>query len=127
MAFTPEPIGNLQEHYNNLCKEKSKKINPFILHILQEVDEEIEQGLEGITLNVAGNNQLIPVERVTGDDFWILSKVLEKNRNINGLDVRYNVLRDVGAYYAAKLLQKQCNLIYLNLMFNDIGPGSGGR
>ncbi|XP_074183788.1 leucine-rich repeat-containing protein 34 isoform X4 [Rhinolophus sinicus] len=121
----PEPIGSLQEHYNNLCKEKSKKMNPFILHILQEVDEEIEQGLEGITLNVAGNNQLIPMERVTGDDFWILSKVLEKNPYIKGLDVRYNVLHDVGAYYAAKLLQKQYNLIYLNLMFNDIGPEGG--
>uniref|UniRef100_A0A671DND7 Leucine rich repeat containing 34 n=1 Tax=Rhinolophus ferrumequinum TaxID=59479 RepID=A0A671DND7_RHIFE len=121
----PEPIGSLQEHYNNLCKEKSKKINPFILHILQGVDEEIEQGLEGITLNVAGNNRLIPVERVTGDDFWILSKVLEKNPYINGLDVRYNLLRDVGAYYAAKLLQKQYNLIYLNLMFNDIGTEGG--
>nr|KAF6475071.1 leucine rich repeat containing 34 [Rousettus aegyptiacus] len=105
--------------------EKSRKINPFILHILQGVDEEIEKGLEGITLNIAGNNHLIPVERVTGEDFWILSKVLEKNPYINGLDVRYNFISDVGAYYAAKLLQKQYSLIYLNLMFNDIGPEGG--
>lgn len=41
--------------------------------------------LEGITLNVAGNNRLIPVERVTGGDFWIVSKVLEKNPYINGM------------------------------------------
>lgn len=41
--------------------------------------------LEGITLNIAGNNHLIPVERVTGEDFWILSKVLEKNPYINGM------------------------------------------
>lgn len=60
-----EPIGNLQEYYNNLCMEKSQKINPFVLHILQGVDEEIEKGLEGITLNTAGNNHSMPVERVT--------------------------------------------------------------
>ncbi|XP_016003610.2 leucine-rich repeat-containing protein 34 isoform X4 [Rousettus aegyptiacus] len=121
----PEPVGSLQKRYKNLCMEKSRKINPFILHILQGVDEEIEKGLEGITLNIAGNNHLIPVERVTGEDFWILSKVLEKNPYINGLDVRYNFISDVGAYYAAKLLQKQYSLIYLNLMFNDIGPEGG--
>ncbi|XP_054537208.1 leucine-rich repeat-containing protein 34 isoform X4 [Pan troglodytes] len=102
------PESGLQKHYSNLCMEKSQKINPFILHILQEVDEEIKKGLAaGITLNIAGNNRLVPVERVTG------------------LDVGYNLLCDVGAYYAAKLLQKQLNLIYLNLMFNDIGPEGG--
>ncbi|KAM9088118.1 leucine-rich repeat-containing protein 34 isoform 3-T3 [Megaptera novaeangliae] len=102
-----EPIGGLQEYYYELCMEKSQEIKPFILHILQEVDEEIEKGLVGITLNVAGNCHLMPVERVTG------------------LDVRYNLISDVGASYAAKLLQKQHNLIYLNLMFNDIGPEGG--
>ncbi|XP_054408949.1 leucine-rich repeat-containing protein 34 isoform X8 [Pongo abelii] len=120
------PESGLQEHYSNLCMEKSQKINPFILHILQEVDEEIKKGLAaGITLNIAGNNRLVPVERVTGEDFWILSKILKNCLYINGLDVGYNLLCDVGAYYAAKLLQKQLNLIYLNLMFNDIGPEGG--
>ncbi|XP_058412367.1 leucine-rich repeat-containing protein 34 isoform X1 [Diceros bicornis minor] len=105
--------------------EKSQKINPFILHVLQEVDEEIKKGLEGITLNIAGNSRLMPVERVTGEDFWILARILKKTPYISGLDVRYNCISDVGAYYAAKLLQKQHNLIYLNLMFNDIGPEGG--
>uniref|UniRef100_A0A2I3HM06 Leucine rich repeat containing 34 n=1 Tax=Nomascus leucogenys TaxID=61853 RepID=A0A2I3HM06_NOMLE len=120
------PESGLQEHYSNLCMEKSQKINPFILHILQKVDEEIKKGLAaGITLNIAGNNRLVPVERVTGEDFWILSKILKNCLYINGLDVGYNLLCDVGAYYAMKLLQKQLNLIYLNLMFNDIGPEGG--
>ncbi|XP_069329048.1 leucine-rich repeat-containing protein 34 isoform X2 [Eulemur rufifrons] len=106
--------------------EKSQKINPFISHILQEVDEKFKKGLEEeITLTIAGNNRLVPVERVTGEDFWILSRILKKHLYINGLDVRYNLLSDDGAYYAAKLLQKQLNLIYLNLMFNDIGPEGG--
>uniref|UniRef100_A0A8C0S8K0 Leucine rich repeat containing 34 n=1 Tax=Canis lupus familiaris TaxID=9615 RepID=A0A8C0S8K0_CANLF len=158
----PEIIGHLQENYYNLCVEKSQKINYFILHKLQEVDKEIEKGLEGLTLNIAGNSCLMPVERVTGEDFWILSRILKKNLYINGLDVRYNLISDVGAYYAARLLQlclnenghlhpphppplngsffcwtfrfsmlqrfsleKQHKLIYLNLMFNDIGPEGG--
>ncbi|XP_057355867.1 leucine-rich repeat-containing protein 34 isoform X3 [Manis pentadactyla] len=125
LADGSEPIGSLQEHYYDLCMEKSKKINPFILHILQKVDDEIEKRLKGITLNIAGNSRLMPVEKVTGEDFWILSKILKTNPYINGLDVRYNLLNDVGAYYAAKLLQKQNTLIYLNLMFNDIGPEGG--
>lgn len=103
--------------------EKHQKVNSFVLQILQEVDEEIKKGLEkGITVNFAGNNRLIPVERVTGEDFWILSKILRNHPYVSGLDVRYNFLSDVGAYYAAKLIQKQLYLVYLNLMFNDIGP-----
>ncbi|KAB0356884.1 hypothetical protein FD754_001040 [Muntiacus muntjak] len=117
--------GGLQEYYYDLCMEKSQEIKPFILQILQEVDEEIEKGSVGITLNIAGNSRSLSGERVTGEDFWILCRVLKNNSYINGLDVRYNLLSDVGAYYAAKLLQKQRNLIYLNLMFNDIGPEGG--
>ncbi|XP_037697059.1 leucine-rich repeat-containing protein 34 isoform X3 [Choloepus didactylus] len=122
----PASIASLREHYCNLCAEKSQKINPFILNILQEVDEECKKGLEkGIILNIAGNNRLMPVQRVTGEDFWTLSRILKKNPYIIGLDVRYNLLSHVGAYYAAKLLEKQLNIIYLNLMFNDIGPDGG--
>ncbi|XP_045053729.2 leucine-rich repeat-containing protein 34 isoform X3 [Desmodus rotundus] len=125
VGSAPEPVRSLQEHYNSLCMEKSQKTNPFLLHVLQGVDEEIRKGAEGITLNMAGNAHSVPVERVTGEDFWILSKILEKNPYINGLDVRYNFISDVGAYYAARLLQKQRSLIYLNVMFNNIGPKGG--
>ncbi|XP_042854498.1 leucine-rich repeat-containing protein 34 isoform X2 [Panthera tigris] len=124
-ADRSEIIGSLQEDYYNLCMEKSRKINSFVWHLLQEVDEEIEKGLEGIILNIPGNSRLMPAERITGEDFWILSRILKKNPHINGLDVRYNLMSDVGAYYAARLLQKQHKLIYLNLMFNDIGPEGG--
>ncbi|KAM6223900.1 leucine-rich repeat-containing protein 34 [Rhynchocyon petersi] len=122
----PASIPSLQEYYYNMCTEKSQRINPFVLHILQEVDEEYKKGLQkGITLTMAGNNRLIPVERLMGEDFWILSKMLKKNPYITGLDVRYNLISNSGAYYAAKLLQKPLNLIYLNLMFNDIGSSGG--
>ena len=41
--------------------------------------------LVGITLNVAGNCHLMPVERVTGEDFWILCRILKNNPYINGM------------------------------------------
>ncbi|KAM9088119.1 leucine-rich repeat-containing protein 34 isoform 4-T4 [Megaptera novaeangliae] len=120
-----EPIGGLQEYYYELCMEKSQEIKPFILHILQEVDEEIEKGLVGITLNVAGNCHLMPVERVTGEDFWILCRILKNNPYINGLDVRYNLISDVGASYAAKLLQKNTTLKHLRMTGNKIENKGG--
>lgn len=43
------------------------------------------QTLEGITLNIAGNSRLMPEERVTGEDFWILFRILKKNPYINGI------------------------------------------
>ncbi|XP_044107691.1 leucine-rich repeat-containing protein 34 isoform X2 [Neovison vison] len=121
----PEVTGHLQETYYNLCMEKSQKINSFILHILQEVDEELEKGSEGITLNIAGNSHLMPEERVTGKDFWILFRILKKSPYISGLDVRYNLISDVGAYYAARLLQKNTTLKYLRMTGNKIENKGG--
>ncbi|XP_007523024.1 leucine-rich repeat-containing protein 34 isoform X4 [Erinaceus europaeus] len=120
-----EPVGILQEQYQSLCLKKSKRVNSYILHILQEADEKIQNGEDRVTLNIPGNNRLIPVEKVTGEDFWLLCRVLRKNLNFQGLDMRYNSISDVGAYYASKLLQKKLNLTYLNLMFNEIGREGG--
>lgn len=64
--------------------EKFQKINPFIFHVVQGVDEEIEKRSEGITFNIAGSNHLMPVARVTGKDFGILSIILEMNPYSNG-------------------------------------------
>ncbi|CAO2613511.1 Leucine-rich repeat-containing protein 34 [Lemmus lemmus] len=120
-------MANLQEQYFRFCAENLRKPNPFILDILKKLDEEIKKGPEkGITLNIAGNNnQLVPTQKMTGEDFWLLSKVLSNLSCVSGLNVKYNLIGDVGAYYAAKLLQKQPSITYLNLMFNDIGPEGG--
>ncbi|XP_032754447.1 leucine-rich repeat-containing protein 34 [Rattus rattus] len=116
----------LQDRYSFLCSENIRKTNPLILNILQKLDEEIEKGpKEKITVNVAGNNRLDSGQRITSEDFWLLSKALRNQPCIGGVDVRYNLIGDVGAYYAAKLLQKQPSITYLNLMFNDIGPEGG--
>lgn len=39
---------------------------------------------KGITLNIAGNNRLVPTQRMTGEDFWLLSKVLGNQTYITG-------------------------------------------
>ncbi|XP_028620148.1 leucine-rich repeat-containing protein 34 [Grammomys surdaster] len=116
----------LEAQYCYFCSENIRKTNPFILNILQKLDEEIEKRpKEKITVNIAGNSRLVSGQRITGEDFWLLSKALRNQPCISGVDVRYNLIGDVGAYYAAKLLQKQPNITYLNLMFNDIGPEGG--
>ncbi|XP_042534785.1 leucine-rich repeat-containing protein 34 [Dipodomys spectabilis] len=121
-----ESAPGLKEQYVILCMEKSRTINPFIEHILQEVDKAMKKGMvTGITLNIAGNNRLVQVQRVTGEDFCILSKVLKNHSCISGVDARYNFIGNTGAYYAAKLLQKQPSIVYLNLMFNDIQADGG--
>ncbi|XP_054981523.1 leucine-rich repeat-containing protein 34 [Sorex araneus] len=124
-ASEDETVGDAQRQYLNLSMENSRRINPFVLHKLRELDKDIKNGLEVISLNLAGNNRLIPVERLTGEDFWILCKVLKKIRNIERLDVRYNTIGDTGALYATELFQKHLNLRYINLMFNGIGPEGG--
>ncbi|XP_031232392.1 leucine-rich repeat-containing protein 34 [Mastomys coucha] len=116
----------LEAQYCYFCSENIRKANPFILNILQKLDEEIEkQPNEKITVNIAGNSRLVSGQRITGEDFWLLSKALRNQPCISGVDVRYNLIGDVGAYYAAKLLQKRPSITYLNLMFNDIGPEGG--
>ncbi|XP_060027914.1 leucine-rich repeat-containing protein 34 isoform X2 [Erinaceus europaeus] len=120
-----EPVGILQEQYQSLCLKKSKRVNSYILHILQEADEKIQNGEDRVTLNIPGNNRLIPVEKVTGEDFWLLCRVLRKNLNFQGLDMRYNSISDVGAYYASKLLQKNKTLKYLRMTGNKIENEGG--
>lgn len=73
------------------------------MHRLQAVEEEIEKGLGGIPLNIAGSNHSMTVEIVADEDFGVLYRILEKNPYINGLDVSFHLVRDVGAYDAAKL------------------------
>ncbi|XP_052036639.1 leucine-rich repeat-containing protein 34 [Apodemus sylvaticus] len=116
----------LEAQYCYFCSENIRKTNPIILSILQKLDEEIEKRpKEKITVNIGGNSRLVSGQRLTGEDFWLLSKALRNQPCISGVDVRYNLIGDVGAYYAAKLLQKQPSITYLNLMFNDIGPEGG--
>ncbi|XP_076788339.1 leucine-rich repeat-containing protein 34 isoform X2 [Arvicanthis niloticus] len=117
----------LEAQYCYFCSENIRKTNPFILNILQKLDEEIEKRPkeEKITVNIAGNSRLVSGQRITGEDFWLLSKALRTQPCISGVDVRYNLIGDIGAYYAAKLLQKNKTLKYLRMTGNKI-ENTGG-
>ncbi|XP_038599736.1 leucine-rich repeat-containing protein 34 isoform X1 [Tachyglossus aculeatus] len=116
-----EESPSLKDHYFDVCLQMEREKNPFIVHALEEADRDDGKSTCGITIKIAGNNRLVPVQRVTDDDFEALACVLKKNPFVKGLDVRYNWLTDAGAEHVAKLLQETPALNYLNLMFNDIG------
>lgn len=41
-------------------------------------------GTKGITLKIAGNNRLVPVQRVTDDDLQVLASVLRSTVFVTG-------------------------------------------
>ncbi|XP_030430108.1 leucine-rich repeat-containing protein 34 isoform X2 [Gopherus evgoodei] len=112
---------SLHKQYLQACQESSQTENLFIAHMLEEAEKADITLTKGITLKIAGNNRLVPVQKVTDEDFRMLACILSNNTFVTGLDLRYNVLTDIGAEHAAKFLQENSTLCYLNLMFNDIG------
>ncbi|XP_036611571.1 leucine-rich repeat-containing protein 34 [Trichosurus vulpecula] len=134
-TFTPLPVAvsatflALPQHYLDVCKRFNRKCNPFVYQTFQLLEKEYRKTKKGfdneITIKIAGNNRLIPVQRLTDEDFEILIDTLKPHKNITGLDVRYNLLTDDGANHVARLLEEVPSLTYLNLMFNDIKTDGG--
>ncbi|XP_061490485.1 leucine-rich repeat-containing protein 34 isoform X2 [Rhineura floridana] len=112
---------SLDKQYSLACEELKQPENLFIAHILREVKVDEEALTKKTTIKIAGNNRLIPVQKVTDADFQILAAVFTNNVFPTGLDLRYNLLSDAGAVHIAAFLQDNHTLLYLNLMFNDIG------
>ncbi|XP_019358815.1 PREDICTED: leucine-rich repeat-containing protein 34 isoform X2 [Gavialis gangeticus] len=114
-------LQGLCKQYLQVCQESNQPENPFIAHMLREADKDNIMLTKVFTLKIAGNNRLVPVQKITDEDLYVLVCMLPKNIFITGLDLRYNVLTDVGAKHIAEFLQKNSSLRYLNLMFNEIG------
>ncbi|NXW09689.1 LRC34 protein, partial [Fregetta grallaria] len=113
---------DLHQHYVGACQNLGQPENSFIAHVLQEASKNNKiRWTKGITLRIAGNNHVVPVQRVTDDDLQVLACVLCHTVFVTGLDLRCNVLTDAGAKHMATFLQENSTLRYLNLMFNDIG------
>ncbi|NXN33935.1 LRC34 protein, partial [Nycticryphes semicollaris] len=118
MAVHPD----LHRSYVRACQSLGRPKNPSIARVLREADKNDKIGCaKGITLKIAGNNHLEPVQRVADDDLQVLVSVLCNTVFVTGLDLRYNTLTDAGAKHVATFLQENSTLRYLNLMFNDIG------
>ncbi|XP_029472397.1 leucine-rich repeat-containing protein 34 isoform X5 [Rhinatrema bivittatum] len=112
---------DLKQHYLELCAVLIQPVNPFIMEMLIQACQKQDQLAPGVTIKMAGNNRLVPVQQVTDKDVLVLTHVLRNNKSITGLDLRYNRLTDSGAEHVGKLIQEAPALRYLNLMFNDIG------
>nr|XP_020649488.1 leucine-rich repeat-containing protein 34 isoform X1 [Pogona vitticeps] len=112
---------SLDEQYSQACKELAQPENPYIAHVLREVKQDDDALAQKITIKIAGNNRLVPVQKVTDADFQIIAVIFTNNAFLTGLDLRYNLLTDAGAVHIAAFLQDNHSLLYLNLMFNDIG------
>ncbi|XP_042737012.1 leucine-rich repeat-containing protein 34 isoform X4 [Lagopus leucura] len=124
---------DLHQQYLQTCQNLSQPENHFVARVLQEADKNDNiRWTKGITLKIAGNNRLVPVQRVTDEDVQVLASVLRCAVCVTGLDLRYNDLTDVGVRHVATFLQglpvmwcrtevENSTLRYLNLMFNDIG------
>ncbi|XP_053315890.1 leucine-rich repeat-containing protein 34 [Spea bombifrons] len=109
---------NLKQQYLEACTEYNHPVNAFIAEMFLQVQLSEQHA---ITLKICGNNRLVKVERVTDEDFLVVSKVLSQNSFIKDLDLRYNNLTDNGAIHIANFLKDKSSLLSLNLMGNDIG------
>ncbi|XP_068939659.1 leucine-rich repeat-containing protein 34 isoform X3 [Petaurus breviceps papuanus] len=134
-SFIPLPVEvsatfiSLPQHYLEVCKSFKRHCNPFIYQTFLLLEKDYRKTNESykneITIKIAGNNRLIPVQRITDEDFETLIDTLRPHKNVTGLDVRYNLLTDDGAKHVAKLLEEVQSITYLNLMFNDIKTDGG--
>ncbi|XP_020835909.1 leucine-rich repeat-containing protein 34 isoform X2 [Phascolarctos cinereus] len=117
-------FATLPRDYLEVCERFGRNYNPFVYQVLQLLEKEYRKTNkrfeDEFTVKIAGNNRLIPVQRLTDDDFEMLIDTLKPHYNVTGLDVRYNLLTDDGANHVAELLEEVQSLTYLNLMFNDI-------
>uniref|UniRef100_A0A3Q3GIJ8 Leucine rich repeat containing 34 n=1 Tax=Kryptolebias marmoratus TaxID=37003 RepID=A0A3Q3GIJ8_KRYMA len=107
----------LSELYEAVCSEHEIKINPYILETLQKTTETGK-----ISLNLRGNDRSRHGQRISDEDMFSLSKCLQNNPSVTGLDLRYNNVSNEGAGHLADLIEQagNCALRSLNLMFNDV-------
>ncbi|KAM4772416.1 leucine-rich repeat-containing protein 34 [Rhinophrynus dorsalis] len=109
---------DLRQRYIEACSELHQPVNLFIAEMLFRVEEAEPYAS---TLKICGNNRLVPVKKVTDEDFHVIANVLSQSSLITNLDLRYNSISDNGAAHVADFLQNNSSLFYLNLMGNDIG------
>ncbi|XP_060073757.1 leucine-rich repeat-containing protein 34-like [Ylistrum balloti] len=107
--------------YEAVCTEMGIDVNPYVILMFdKEKEDAVFEFKESMDLYLAGNNKLLTDKRLVDSDAEALYKTLCNNTYVQGLDLRYNNLTNVGAKHIAKLLEETVTLKYLNLMCNDI-------
>uniref|UniRef100_A0A3Q2P0Z6 Leucine rich repeat containing 34 n=1 Tax=Fundulus heteroclitus TaxID=8078 RepID=A0A3Q2P0Z6_FUNHE len=103
---------SVSERYRAVCGQQGVKINPLVLEKLEK-----SSTTRSFTLKLAGSSE----QKLCDDDVSALSKCLQDNRTVTGLDLRYNNITDGGIGHLEELLEVEDSpLRSLDLTFNDI-------
>ncbi|MED6238750.1 hypothetical protein ATANTOWER_029004 [Ataeniobius toweri] len=113
-AVMAEPT--ISECYTAVCGQHGIQINPLVLENLQKTPT-----TRSFTLKLAGNNKQKGCQKLCDDDIFALSKCLQNNWTVTGLDLRYDNVSDAGAGHLADLLEVEDSALRsLDLTFNNI-------
>ncbi|KAH0624139.1 hypothetical protein JD844_007571 [Phrynosoma platyrhinos] len=126
---------SLAQQYSQACEELKQPENPYIAHVLREVKQDDEALAKKILIKIAGNNRVVPVQKVTDGDFQILAAVftnnvfvtafLQDNHTLLYLNLMFNDIGTIGAEFIAKALHRNETLLYLRMTGNKIDNKGG--
>ena len=103
----------------NLYKQKCEAagMNPhdaFIAYLEETYDEN-----ESIDIVIHGNDKYMFTDRITDDHLILICSTLQRYAiHIDEIDLRYNLITDIGARALGDLISKSVRLLNLNLMGN---------
>lgn len=112
--------------YDAVCTELNRPPHPYIIKMFErEKEETVLRKKTGdfkdqMYLYLAGNNKLLTDKRIEDADCESIYKTLQTNSYVTSLDLRYNVITDVGVKFLAQLIEESTKLKHLNLMCNEI-------
>uniref|UniRef100_A0A7M4EPX6 Leucine rich repeat containing 34 n=1 Tax=Crocodylus porosus TaxID=8502 RepID=A0A7M4EPX6_CROPO len=111
-------LQGLCKQYLQVCQESNQPENPFIAHMLREADKDNIILTKGFTLKIAGNNRLVPVQKITDEDLY-------ENSSLRYLNLMFNEIGTSGAELIAKALHRNEALLYLRMTGNKIRNKGG--
>lgn len=86
----------------------------FIAYLEETYDEN-----ESIDIVIHGNDKYMFTDRITDDHLILICSTLQRYAiHIDEIDLRYNLITDIGARALGDLISKSVRLLNLNLMGN---------
>lgn len=105
----------------NLYKQKAEQAgmqphDAFIQYLEETYDEN-----DSLDIVIPGNHKYMFTDRITDDHLILICSTLERYAiHIDEIDLRYNMITDIGARALGNLISKSVRLLNLNLMGNHI-------
>lgn len=103
----------------NLYKEKSEAAGMQPHEAFMQYLEETYDENDSLDIVIPGNHKFIFTERITDDHLIVICSTLQRYAiHIDEIDLRYNLITDIGARALGDLISKSVRLLNLNLMGN---------